>query len=37
MSMDELVEHWTVLCEERDLGDAKHGATRLGSALILKF
>lgn len=37
VGMDELVEHWTVLREERDLVDAKHGATRLGFALILKF
>ena len=35
--MDELVEHWTVLRGERDLVDAKHGVTRLGFALILKF
>ena len=34
VGMEELVEHWTVLREERDLVDAKHGATRLGYALI---
>jgi hypothetical protein len=37
VGMDELVEHWTVLREERDLVDAKHRATRPGFALILKW
>ena len=37
IDLDELVEHWTVLEDERTLVDAKRGATRLGFALLLKF
>jgi hypothetical protein len=36
IDLDELVEHWTVLDDERALIDAKYGATRLGFALLLK-
>jgi hypothetical protein len=36
MDLDELVEHWTVLDDERALVDAKYGGTRLGFALLLK-
>jgi TnpA family transposase len=35
--MAELVEHWTVLGDEKDLVSGKRGATRLGFALVLKF
>ena len=35
--MDELVEHWTVLADERDLISGKRGATRLAFVLLLKF
>ncbi len=35
--LDELVEHWTVLDDERDLIAGKRGPTRLGFALLLKF
>ena len=34
---DELVEHWTVEEEERELVFRKKGANRLGFALLLKF
>jgi TnpA family transposase len=37
MHIDELVEHWTVLDEERELIAGKRGATRLGFAILLKF
>ncbi|MDQ6782744.1 MAG: hypothetical protein M3063_04745 [Actinomycetota bacterium] len=37
MGVDDLVEHWTVLPDERDLVAGKRGATRLGFALLLKF
>ena len=37
MDLDELVEHWTLLDDERDLVAGKRGPTRLGFALILKF
>jgi hypothetical protein len=37
VSMAELVEHWTVLGDEKDLVSGKRGATRLGFALVLKF
>jgi TnpA family transposase len=37
LEIDELVEHWTVLDDERELIAGKRGATRLGFALILKF
>ena len=33
----ELIEHWTVEREERDLIFNKRGANRLGFALLLKF
>ena len=35
--LDELVEHWTLLDDERDLIAGKRGPTRLGFALLLKF
>ena len=35
VGMDELVEHWTVLCGEQDLIETKHGATRLGFTLVI--
>jgi hypothetical protein len=34
---DELVEHWTLLDDERELIAGKRGPTRLGFALIFKF
>ncbi|MEU4516699.1 DUF4158 domain-containing protein [Nonomuraea wenchangensis] len=37
MHLDELVEHWTILDEERDLVAGKRGATRLVFAILLKF
>ncbi|HVB46112.1 MAG TPA: DUF4158 domain-containing protein [Streptosporangiaceae bacterium] len=37
LGLDELVEHWTVMDDERDLIGGKRGATRLGFALLLKF
>jgi TnpA family transposase len=37
VGMDELIEHWTVLGDERDLVAGKRGATRLGFVLLLKF
>jgi Domain of unknown function (DUF4158) len=37
LSLDELVEHWTVLDDERELIAGKRGPTRLGFALLLKF
>ncbi len=37
MDLDELVEHWTLLEDERELVAGKRGPTRLGFALILKF
>jgi hypothetical protein len=37
IDLDELVEHWTVLEDERALVDAKRGVTRLGFGLLLKF
>jgi len=30
MDLDELVEHWTLLDDERELIAGKRGATRLG-------
>lgn len=36
VGMDELVEHWTVLDDERELLAGKRGGTRLGFALLLK-
>ena len=35
MHIDELVEHWTILDEERDLVAGKRGATRLAFAILL--
>ena len=37
MDLDELVVHWTVLDDERELIAGKRGPTRLGFALLLKF
>src|ERR1700694_639355 len=37
LGLDELVERWTVLAEERGLVAGKRGATKLGFALLLKF
>ncbi|GAA3843288.1 hypothetical protein GCM10022226_77840 [Sphaerisporangium flaviroseum] len=37
LNIDELVEHWTVLDEERDLIAGKRGATRLAFVLLLKY
>jgi hypothetical protein len=37
MDLDELVEHWTLLEDERELAGRKRGATRLGFALLLRF
>jgi TnpA family transposase/integrase len=37
VDLDELVEHWTLLDDERDLVAGKRGPTRLGFALLLKF
>jgi hypothetical protein len=37
LDLDELVEHWTVLDDERELIAGKRGPTRLGFALLLKF
>ncbi|MEU4508835.1 DUF4158 domain-containing protein [Nonomuraea wenchangensis] len=37
MHINELVEHWTILDEERDLIAGKRDATRLGFAILLKF
>jgi len=37
LGLDELVEHWTVLEYERKLIAGKHGPTRLGFAVLLKF
>ncbi len=37
IDLDELVEHWTVLDDERTLVSGKRGATRLGFALLLKY
>ena len=34
---DELVEHWTLLDDERELIAGKRGPTRLGFAVLLKF
>ncbi|WP_433152998.1 DUF4158 domain-containing protein [Actinomadura nitritigenes] len=35
--MGELVEHWTLLDDERELIAGKRGAARLGFALLLKY
>src|SRR5215217_3961738 len=37
LELDELVEHWTLLDDERELVAGKRGATRLGFVLLLKF
>ena len=37
LGLDELVEHWTVLDDERKLIAGKRGPTRLGFTLLLKF
>ncbi len=37
LDVDELVELWTLLKEDRELLAGKYGATRLGFALLLKF
>ena len=37
MDPDELVQHWTLLDDERELAAGKRGPTRLGFALLLKF
>jgi len=37
VDLDELVEHWTLLDDERELVAGKRGSTKLGFALVLKF
>jgi Domain of unknown function (DUF4158) len=37
LDLDELVERWTLLDDERDLVAGKRGATRLGFSLLPKF
>jgi len=37
LEFDELVEHWTLLDDERELVAGKRGSTRLGFAVLLKF
>jgi hypothetical protein len=37
LGLDELVEHWTLLDDDRELIAGKRGPTRLGFALLLKF
>jgi hypothetical protein len=37
LGLDELIEHWTVLDDERKLIARKRGPTRLGFTLLLKF
>ena len=37
VDLDELVEHWTLLDDERELIAGKRGPTRLGFAVLLKF
>ena len=37
MDLDELVDQWTLLKDERELVAGKRGPTRLGFALLLKF
>jgi Domain of unknown function (DUF4158) len=37
VDLDELVTHWTLLDDERELVAGKRGPTRLGFALLLKF
>jgi hypothetical protein len=37
LELGDLVEHWTLVGDERDLVAAKHSDTQLGFALLLKF
>ena len=37
IDLDELVDHWTVLDDERALVEATYGGTRVGFALLLKY
>ena len=37
LDLDELVDHWTLLDDERVLIAGKRGPTRLGFAMLLKF
>jgi hypothetical protein len=37
MDLDQLVDHWTLLTDERELVAGKRGPTRLGFALLLKL
>lgn len=37
VDLDELVEHWILLEDERELVAGKRGPTRLGFAVLLKF
>jgi hypothetical protein len=37
MDLNELVEHWTLLDDERELVAGKRGPTRLAFVLLLKF
>jgi hypothetical protein len=37
LELDELVEHWTLLDDERELIAGKRGPTRLDFAVLLKF
>jgi Domain of unknown function (DUF4158) len=37
LGLDELIERWTVLDDERKLIAGKRGPTRLGFAVLLKF
>ena len=37
LNLDELVEHWTLLADEREQVAGKRGASSLGFALLLKF
>lgn len=37
LDQDELIDHWTLVGDERDLVAGKRGATRLGFALLLRF
>jgi TnpA family transposase len=37
LDLDELVEHWTLLDDEREMIAGKRGPTRLGFALLLKY
>jgi Domain of unknown function (DUF4158) len=37
LHIGELVEHWTILDEERELISGKRGATRLAFGILLKF